>query len=124
MAKIVSDSWVMAESQDIKRSVDFYAKLGFKPSMRMPFYVEFKVSGGTVLGLHSMGKKKIKKKKGSVDSVRWRIMLRVKGIRKLVAGLKRKKIRCSPVKVAPGGASFSSFKDPDGNQLTLIQMGR
>lgn len=123
MAKIFIDSWVMAEAGDIKRSVDFYAKLGLEPSMRMPFYVEFKVPGGTVLGLHSMGKKKKKKKKVSVDPNRWRIMFRVQEIRSLVSALKRKKIICSPVKVAPGGALFSNFKDPDGNQLTLIQMG-
>ena len=123
MGKIVSDSWVMAEARDIKRSVEFYARLGLKPSMRMPFYVEFKVPGGTVLGLHSMGKK-TGKRRGGGDRDGWRIMLRVKGIRKIVAGLKRKKVRCSAVKMAPGGACFSSFKDPDGNRLSLVQMGR
>ena len=123
MAKIISDSWVMGESRDIKRSIKFYSKIGFKPSMRMPFYAEFKVPGGTVLGLHSMGGKNGPKGKGS-PSGGWRIMLRVKGIRKLVATLKRKQVRCSAVKMAPGGAAFSSFKDPDGNRLTLVQMGR
>ena len=123
MASVVSDSWVMAEVRDIKRSVGFYSKLGFKPSMRMPFYVEFNVPGGTVLGLHSVGAKKGKKRGGS-EIGGWGIMLRVKDIQRFVAGLKRKQIRCSPVKMAPGGAYFSSFRDPDGNRLTLIQMGR
>jgi predicted enzyme related to lactoylglutathione lyase len=118
MAKLVSDSWVMADSRDIKRSTQFYAKLGLRPSINMPFYVEFKVPGGTVLGLHSMGKKKTRGPGG------WSIMIRVKGIRKVVAVLKRKKVRCSPVKKAPGRALFSSIKDPDGNRLTLIEMVR
>jgi predicted enzyme related to lactoylglutathione lyase len=51
-------------------------------------------------------------------------MLRVKDIQKLATSLKRRKIRCSPVKTAPGGAQFSKLSDPDGNRLTLIQMGR
>ena len=123
MAKVISDSWVMASVRDIKRSVGFYSKLGFKPSMRMPLYVEFNVPGGTVLGLHSVGGKRGKKGGGS-NRGGGGIMLRVRDIRKLVAGLKRKRIRCSPVKMAPGGAYFSSFQDPDGNRLTLIQMGR
>jgi len=123
MAKIISDSWVMAESKNIKRSVSFYSKLGFKPSMRMPFYVEFKVPVGTVLSLHSMGDK-VDKKRGQSRDGGWGIMLRVKGIEKLVGGLKRKGIRCRPIRKAPGGAMFSSFLDPDGNRLTLIQMGR
>ncbi len=123
MARVVSDSWVMAGVQDIKRSVGFYSKLGLKPSMRMPFYVEFNIPGGTVLGLHAVGTKK-GKKRGGRNPAGWGIMLRVKDIKKVVAGLKRKRIRCSPVKMAPGGAYFSSFQDPDGNRLTLIQMGR
>ncbi|MBI3811674.1 MAG: VOC family protein [Nitrospirae bacterium] len=121
MAKVVSDSWVMGPSKNIKRSVAFYAKLGLKPSMQMPFYVEFNIPGGTALGLHSMGKK-VEKNGGRGGG--FGIMLRVKGIAKLAAGLKRKGIRCSPVKMAPGEAFFSSFKDPDGNRFTLIQMGR
>ena len=123
MAKMISDSWVMAESKNIKRSVGFYSKLGLKPSMQMPFYAEFNVPGGTALGLHSMGDKR-GKKRGGRPTGGWGIMLRVKGIQKVVAGLKRKGIRCSPVKTAPGGAMFSSFSDPDGNRLLLIQMGR
>ncbi len=123
MAKLVSDSWVMAESKDIKRAVTFYSKLGLRPSMQMPFYVEFKVPGGTVLGLHSMGEKKGRKGSGS-RAGGWGIMLRVKGIQKLAAGLRRRGIRCSAVKTAPGGAMFSKFSDPDGNRLTLIEMGR
>ncbi|HUK57573.1 MAG TPA: VOC family protein [Nitrospiria bacterium] len=122
MAKGISDSWVMAESKDIKRSVAFYSKLGFKPSMRMAFYAEFKVPGGTVLGLHSMGGKK--GKRGGKPNGGWGIMLRVKGIEKMAAGLKRRGVRLSPVRTAPGGAMFSSFADPDGNRLTLVQMGR
>jgi len=119
MAKVISDSWAMGRSKNIKRSVAFYAKLGLKPSMRMPFYVEFKIPGGTALGLHSMGEK-VEKNRGRGGG--FGIMLRVKGIEKLAAGLRRKGIRCSPVKTAPGGAKFSSFSDPDGNRLTLIQM--
>jgi catechol 2,3-dioxygenase-like lactoylglutathione lyase family enzyme len=118
MAKVVSDSWVMGPSKNIKKSVAFYAKLGLKPSMRMPFYVEFKIPGGTALGLHSM--KNFEKKQGRGGG--FGIMLRVKGIEKLAAALRRKGVRCSQVRTAPGGAKFSSFSDPDGNTLTLIQM--
>ncbi|HEY4485348.1 MAG TPA: VOC family protein [Nitrospiria bacterium] len=119
MAKVIVDSWVMGSSKNIKRSVVFYAKLGLKPSMKMPYYVEFKIPGGTALGLHSMGEKAGKKGAGGGGVV---IMLRVKGIEKLSAGLRRKGIRCSPVRTAPGGAKFSSFADPDGNRLMLIQV--
>jgi len=118
MAKIISDSWVMGQSKNVRRSVTFYAKLGLKPSMRMPLYVEFQVPGGTAVGLHSMGKK-IEKKHGRGGG--FGLMLRVRGIEKLVTGLKRKKIRCSPVRTAPGGGKFSSFSDPDGNRITMIQ---
>jgi predicted enzyme related to lactoylglutathione lyase len=123
MAKIVSDSWVMGEARDIKRSVAFYSKLGLKPSMRMAFYAEFKVPGGTVIGLHSMKEKIAGVPRGKVARG-WGIMLRVKGIERIAAGLKRKGVRCGPVRKAPGGASFSSFNDPDGNRITLIEMGR
>ena len=122
MAKVIFDSWVMAESRDIKRSIEFYSKLGFKPTRRMPYYVEFKVPGGTVLGLHSAGGKKGKKSRSNAGG--WGIMLRVKNIRKLVADFKRKRVRCTPAKMAPGGAYFSSFTDPDGNRLILLQFGR
>jgi predicted enzyme related to lactoylglutathione lyase len=123
MAKMVSDSWVMAESRDIKRSVAFYSKIGFQLSLSMPFYAEFQVPGGTVLGLHSMGEKKEPKRSGE-GAGGWGIMLRVKDIRQIAAALKRRGIRCSLVKTAPGGALFSKFSDPDGNRLTLIQMAR
>ena len=123
MAKMVSDSWVMAGVRDLKRSVGFYAKLGLKPSMRMPSYFELKVPGGTVLGLHAMGGGK-GGKRGGKNAGGWGIILRVKNIQKLVADLRRKRIRCSPVRMAPGGASFSSFKDPDGNRFTLLQFSR
>ncbi len=121
MAKVVSDSWVMAEAKNIPRSVAFYAKLGLKPTMQRPYYAELKVPGGTVLGLHSMGRTRGAKQKAAAEG--WRIMLRVPSIRTVVARLKRKKVRCTPVKQAPGGAYFSSLTDPDGNRLTLIQMG-
>jgi predicted enzyme related to lactoylglutathione lyase len=121
MPKVVSDSWVMAEARNIPRSVAFYAKLGLKPSMQRPYYVELKVPGGTVLGLHSMGRAHGARRKGPAEG--WRIMLRVPAIRTVVARLKRQKVRCTAVKRAPGGAYFSSLADPDGNRLTLIQMG-
>ena len=120
MAKVVSDSWVMAEAGNIPRSVAFYAKLGLKPSMQRPYYAELKVPGGTVLGLHSMGRSRGTRQKRAAG---WRIMLRVVSIRTVVARLKRQRVRCAPVKRAPGGAYFSSLTDPDGNRLTLIQMG-
>jgi predicted enzyme related to lactoylglutathione lyase len=121
MAKMVSDSWVMAEAKYIPRSVAFYAKLGLKPSMQRTYYAEFKVPGGTVLGLHSMGHASSGRQ--GKTALGWRIMLRVPSIKRVVARLKRQKVRCTAVKRAPGGAYFSSLTDPDGNRLTLIQMG-
>src|SRR5215831_6255537 len=76
MAKAIVDSWVVAPSKNIKRSIQFYSKLGFKPSRRMQDYVEFKVPGGTVLGLYSAEREKIKKHGGS-GAMGWGIMLRV-----------------------------------------------
>lgn len=119
MRKMVTDSWVMANARDIKRSVAFYAKFGFKPSMRMSFYVEIKVPGGTVLGLHAEGgghKRVARHREG------WGIMLRVKDLKKVVSGLKRKKVRCGPIRKAPGGAMFSTVRDPDGNRMLLLQI--
>jgi predicted enzyme related to lactoylglutathione lyase len=121
MPRVISDSWVMAEANNISRSVAFYAKLGLKPSMLRPYYAEFNVPGGTVLGLHSMGRTNGTRPTSRAKG--WRIMLRVPSIRTVVARLKRQKVRCTAVKRAPGGAYFSSLTDPDGNRLTLIQMG-
>ena len=124
MKKVVTDSWVMGPSRDLKRSVAFYAKFGLKPSMRMAFYMELNVPGGTVLGLHATGKSG----GGRTRAVRqrsqegWGIMLRVKDLKKAVSDLKRKRVRCSQIKAAPGGALFSSVSDPDGNLLLLLQM--
>lgn len=119
MAKMVADSWVAAESGNIPRAVRFYAKLGLKPSRRMGSYVEFKLPGGTVLGLYSIGTKRVKRPSGG-----WQIMLRVKDIKKLTADLKRKGIRCHPIESPGGGSRLSWFVDPDGNRLVPIQFGK
>jgi predicted enzyme related to lactoylglutathione lyase len=121
MRKMVTDSWVMGYSRNMKRSVAFYAKFGLKPSMRMPFYIEMKVPGGTVLGLHAEGgghRRVARRREG------WGIMLRVKDLQKTVSNLKRKKVKCSPIRKAPGGAMFSTARDPDGNRLLLLQIPR
>jgi predicted enzyme related to lactoylglutathione lyase len=124
MKRMITDSWVMGRSRDLKRSVSFYAKFGLKPSMRMPYYAELKAPGGTVLGLHSerMGRTPGKRGSGPSGMRGWGIMLRVKNLEKTVSDLKRKKVRCAPVKTAPGGAFFSMVSDPDGNRLILIQV--
>ncbi|MBI3610475.1 MAG: VOC family protein [Nitrospirae bacterium] len=119
MAGRITDSWVVAQSGNIPRLVRFYAKLGLKPSVRMPSYVEFKAPGGTSLGFYSLGSKKVKKQAGG-----WQIMLRVKGIEKLTAELKRKGIRVSPIEPAHGESKLSWFTDPDGNRLTLMEFGK
>jgi predicted enzyme related to lactoylglutathione lyase len=118
MAKLISNSWVAAESKNIPRAVRFYAKLGLKPSVRMPSYAEFVVPGGTVIGLYSMGNKKVKKPAGG-----WQIMIRVKDMKKSTADLKRKGIRATPIPSPGGGAMLSWFLDPDGNRLVLIHFG-
>lgn len=124
MAKIVSDSWVMAGVRDMKKSVAFYAKLGLTPAINRPYYVELNLPGGTVLGLHSIGKTRGAKRSGAkrMSDGGWGIMLRVKNIEKVVAELKRKRVRCSKVETAPGGADFTSLHDPDGNRLVLVEM--
>jgi predicted enzyme related to lactoylglutathione lyase len=124
MKRVVTDSWAMGSSRDIKRSVAFYAKFGLKPSMRMPFYVEMKVPGGTVIGLHSEGAGRSGRKRTARrnDKKGWGIMLRVKDIKKTVSGLKQKKVKCTAVRKAPGGAMFSTAHDPDGNRLLLLQI--
>ncbi len=124
MAKMIADSWVMAGVRDMKKSIAFYAKLGLKPAMNRPYYAELNLPGGTVLGLHSIGAEKGKKPKIAkrMSDGGWGIMLRVKNIEKVVAELKRKRIRCSKVETAPGGADFTSLHDPDGNRLVLVEM--
>lgn len=122
MPKVISDSWVMAGVHDVKKSLAFYAKLGLKPEMKMPFYAELNLPGGTVLGLHSVGKETSGKRAKKMSDGGWGIMLRVKDLEKVVSGLKKKKIRCSKIARAPGGADFSSVHDPDGNRLILVQM--
>ncbi|TAK04438.1 MAG: hypothetical protein EPO39_11410 [Candidatus Manganitrophaceae bacterium] len=124
MAKIISDSWVMAGVRDMKKSVAFYAKLGLKPAIDRPYYVELNLPGGTVLGLHSIGKERGAKRSVAkrMSDGGWGIMLRVKNIEKVIAELKRKRIRCGKVETAPGGADFTSLPDPDGNRLILVEM--
>lgn len=122
MKKIIMDSWAMGNSKNIKRSVAFYAKFGLKPSMRMPFYAEMKIPGEIVIGLHSEGSRKTGR--GSRSKEGWGIMLRVRDLKKTVSGLKRKKVRCAPVRKAPGGAMFSAVRDPDGNRLILVQFSK
>ncbi|MFY9269293.1 MAG: VOC family protein [Candidatus Manganitrophaceae bacterium] len=124
MAKMISDSWVMAGARDIKKSIAFYAKLGLKPAINQPYYVELNLPGGTVLGLHSIGKERRAKRPVAkrMSDGGWGIMLRVKNIEKVVAELKRKRILCSKVETAPGGADFTSLHDPDGNRLILVEM--
>jgi predicted enzyme related to lactoylglutathione lyase len=119
MARMIADSWVAAESKNVPRAARFYQKLGLKPTRRMGrHYVEFKVPGGTVLGLYSMGRKRVPKPTGG-----WGIMLRVKRIEKRIAELKRKGIRCHRIESPGGGSKMSWFADPDGNRCVLLQFG-
>jgi len=122
--KLIADSWVMAGVKDMKKSVAFYAKLGLKPAMDMPYYVELNLPGGTVLGLHAVGVKEGPKEKikSRLSDGGWGVMLRVKNLTKVVADLKLKRVRCSKIAHAPGGADFSSIHDPDGNRLILVEM--
>src|SRR3990172_13229203 len=112
MAKTIVNSGVAAQSDNVGRAVKFYRKLGIKPSLNYGDYAEFKIPGGTVLGLYKMGKKRVKHPSGG-----WQIMLRVKKIEQVMAALKRKGVRCSPVELLPGNAKLSWILDPDGNRL-------
>jgi len=121
MAKIITDSWVMAGVKNIKKSIVFYSKIGLKPAMASDFYAEFNLPGGTVIGLHTLEIQKGRAKKKLSDGG-WGIMIRVNDLKKMTSQLKRKKIKFSKIKNAPGGADFSSLNDPDGNRLILIEM--
>lgn len=119
MAAMIADSWVKADVSDMKKSLAFYAKLGLKPTMKVPYYSELTFPGGTVLGLHqkknpSQNKKQTKKGFG--------IMLRVQNLEKVLRDLKRKRISATQIAHAPGGADFSSIYDPDGHRLILLEM--
>ncbi len=121
MPIMLVDSWNVAGTRQMARSVTFYQKtLGLKPTMKSKFYSEFAVPGGTTLGLHqAMGGQKTRgapKRK----SAGWAVLLRVKDLEKTVAALRKKRVRCSRIETAPGGARFSRFMDPDGNPLTLV----
>jgi predicted enzyme related to lactoylglutathione lyase len=126
MAKVMIDSWVMAAVSNMKRATTFYQKLGLKPSMKRPYYMEYILPGGTALGLHVMSGPK-RKRQGTRSGARreekgWEIMLRVENLERLVADLKRKRIECTPITHAPGGANVSYIFDPDGNRLVLLEM--
>ena len=121
MSKMITDSWVMAGVKNVKKSIEFYSKLGLKPAMASDFYAEFNLPGGTVLGLHTVESRKGPVKKKLSDGG-WGIMIRVKDLKKMTAHLKEKRIKFSKIKSAPGGADFSSMNDPDGNRLTLVEM--
>jgi catechol 2,3-dioxygenase-like lactoylglutathione lyase family enzyme len=121
MSNLITDSWVMAGVKNVKKSIEFYKKLGLKPAMASDFYAEFNLPGGTVLGLHTVEGQKGKAKKKLSDGG-WGIMIRVKDLIKMTAKMKESKIKFSRIKNAPGGADFSSVNDPDGNRLIFVHM--
>lgn len=111
----------MAGVKDVPKSILFYSKIGLKPAMASNFYAEFNLPGGTVIGLHTVEKKRGGMKK-KLSEGGWGIMIRVKNLKKLTSELKAKRIKFSKIKSAPGGADFSSINDPDGNRLTFVEM--
>ena len=121
MSKLITDSWVMAGVKNVKKSIHFYTQLGLKPAMASDFYAEFNLPGGTVFGLHTVEVQKGPTKKKLSDGG-WGIMIRVKDLKKMTANLKKKKIKFSKIKSAPGGADFSSVNDLDGNRLIFVEM--
>ena len=121
MSMKIADSWVMAGVRNVKKSIEFYKKLGLKPSMASDFYAEFNLPGGTVIGLHSIESEKKAVKKKLADGG-WGIMIRVGDLKKFTAILETKKVKYSKIRHAPGGADFSSLNDPDGNRLILLSM--
>ena len=118
---MITDSWVMAGVKNVKKSIEFYRKMGLKPTMASDFYAEFTLPGGTVLGLHTVEHANGSAKKKLSDGG-WGIMVRVKDLKKMTALLKEEKIKFSKIKSAPGGADFSSINDPDGNRLIFLEM--
>jgi catechol 2,3-dioxygenase-like lactoylglutathione lyase family enzyme len=123
MSKAIIDSWVLARASNLRRTTAFYQKLGLKPSVKHPSYVEYALAGGTAIGFHAVGhtgrKRTVSKRQGIEGG--WGIILRVKNLGRLVAELKRKRIACSPITKAPGG-DLSRVFDPDGNRLVLLEM--
>ncbi len=124
MAINITDSWVKADVGDMDIALTFYAKLGLKPTMKVPSYSELALPGGTVLGLHqvskdeSMGQTERTSKNGFV------MMLRVQNLGEVVRNLKSEGLESTKIAHAPGGADFSSVYDPDGNRLVLVEMGK
>jgi catechol 2,3-dioxygenase-like lactoylglutathione lyase family enzyme len=111
----------MAGVKNVRKSVIFYSKLGLKPAMASSFYAEFLLPGGTAIGLHGMEERE-KGRSGRNSGQGWSIMVRVKDLKRWTSRLKLKKVKCSPIRKAPGGADFSSVRDPDGNRLVFLEM--
>jgi|GEM_PF-1532716 len=124
MAKMMIDSWVMAAVSDLKKATAFYRKLGLRPSVKRPYYVEYPLPGGTVLGLHSVDRLKRTEPRAGRRRTRtgWGILLRVRDLQGFIGELQRKGIDCTPVRKAPGGANFSYVFDPEGNRFVLLEM--
>lgn len=125
MAIPIIDSWNVAGAHDMPKSVVFYRKtLGLKLTMKSAFYCEFAVPGGTTLGLHRImgGPKRRGRAKRKAGG--WAVLLRVKDLEKSIARLRKKRIPCSRIETAPGGARFSRLMDPDGNPLTLVAFSK
>src|SRR5881396_2924151 len=100
---------------DMKRSIKFYRDtLGMKLKERSKDWTEFS-EGGTVLALHPVSKKKIKKNSMLVG-------FNVSDFDDIINGLKKKKVKFyKKAKVEPFG-KHAIIQDPDGHLISIVQM--
>jgi predicted enzyme related to lactoylglutathione lyase len=111
-------SSIMVYTRDMSKSVGFYRDtLGFKLDMESPFWSQFDLGGGLILGLHHSNPDTPQPAGG------WQPTFQVDDVvaakqRVLSAGSSM----TGDLHDIPGGVVFT-FTDPDGNELTVQQDG-
>ena len=114
--------WVQVFVSDMNRAVDFYENsLGIAVRNRSPEFPEFVelATEGTILALHSAGdddRQLIGRNTG--------ITLTVSDVDAAYRSLSAKGVRFSqPPQRQPRGSAMTSFFDPDGNEISLLEFG-
>ena len=111
-------SSLMVYTHDMSRSVAFYRDtLGFKLDMESPFWSQFDLGGGLILGLHHADDSTPKPSGGWQPSFIVDDIVATKQ-HVLSAGGEM----TGDLHDIPGGVVFT-FADPDGNELTVQQNG-
>ena len=114
--------WVVVFVSDMERAVQFYADtVGIGVRNRSPDFPEFVelATEGTILALNSVGPDR-PNLIGRVTG----ITLTVPDIESVYRSLSAKGVRFSrPPTREAWGASMTSFFDPDGNEISLLERG-